>query len=133
VVPVDPNDKETWADKEHRLAQVSETTVVHKDVVEVRDNQWWRVFARGYVTQWAEMHPQRTDAFFYAHSIRDVKDMAPLLQRFRATSGRKAYLVVSGGEVCPCEEAADILGWSRTSCTERRFKLFDLEVGFMIF
>ncbi len=47
VVLVDLNDKETWGEREHRLAQVAETTVIHKDVVEVRDNQWWRTFTRG--------------------------------------------------------------------------------------
>ncbi|KAG0580596.1 hypothetical protein KC19_4G185500 [Ceratodon purpureus] len=129
VVPVDPRDQETWADRDHRLAQVSETTVIHKDIVEVRDNQWWRTFARGYVTQWAEMNPQNTDAIFYAHSISDLKAMAPLLLKFRATPGRTAYLVVSGGKFCPCEEAADVLGWSHTVCSERRLNLFDLEVG----
>lgn len=35
VVPIDPSDVETWGDKEHRLAQVAETTVIHKDIVEV--------------------------------------------------------------------------------------------------
>ena len=35
MVPVDPRDQETWADRDHRLAQVSETTVIHKDIVEV--------------------------------------------------------------------------------------------------
>lgn len=81
------------------------------------------------MTQWAEMTPQRTDAFFYAHSINDVKDMVPLLEKFRSTPGRKAYLLISGGQFCPCADAADILGWSPASCSERRFKLFDLEVG----
>lgn len=36
VVPVDPKDMQTWADKDHRLAQVSETTVIHPHVVEVQ-------------------------------------------------------------------------------------------------
>lgn len=35
VVPVDPRNKETWGDSEHRLAYVSETTVIHKDIVQV--------------------------------------------------------------------------------------------------
>ena len=30
-----PIDKETWADRDYRLAQVSKTTVIHKGVVEV--------------------------------------------------------------------------------------------------
>lgn len=38
VIPVDPNDKETWGDRDHRLAQVAETTVIHKKTVEVREN-----------------------------------------------------------------------------------------------
>lgn len=157
MVPIDPNDKETWGDKEHRLAQVSETTVIHKHIVEVkflgdlfqsfrflcgivrflnlfgdlqvRDNQWWRSFSRGYITQWAEMNPQRSDAFFYAHSISDVQTMAPMLLKFRGTPGRKAYLVISGGQFCSCEEAAEVLGWSLATCKDRRFRLFDLEVN----
>lgn len=32
---MDPEDKETWGDSEHRLAQISETTVIHKNIVEV--------------------------------------------------------------------------------------------------
>lgn len=75
------------------------------------------------------MNPQNTDAIFYAHSISDLKAMAPLLLKFRATPGRTAYLVVSGGKFCPCEEAADVLGWSHTVCSERRLNLFDLEVS----
>lgn len=75
------------------------------------------------------MNPQRIDAFFYAHRISDVQAMAPLLEKFRATPGRKAYLVISGGEFCPCEEAAQALGWSPASCKDRRFKVFDLEVS----
>ena len=128
IIPVDPNDQESWGDKEHRLAQVAETTVIHKDVVEIRDDQWWRVFSRGYITQWAEMNPQRCDAFFYAHRISDVKAMAPLLQKFRSTPGKKVYLVISGGHYCSCEETALVLGWSPALCKERRFRIFDLEV-----
>jgi hypothetical protein len=129
VVPVDPNDKATWGDKEHRLAQVAETTVIHKDVVDVRDNQWWRTFSRGYITQWAEMNPQRCDAFFYAHRISDVKTMAPLMMKFRSVPGRKVYLVISGGQYCSCEDAVEIFGWAAAECKARRFKVFDLEVG----
>ena len=43
VLPVDPKDKETWADSEHRLAYVNETTVIFKGVVEKRDKQWWQL------------------------------------------------------------------------------------------
>ena len=57
VLPVDPKDKETWADSEHRLAYVNETTVIFKGVVEKRDKQWWQYMSRGYVTQWARMNP----------------------------------------------------------------------------
>ncbi|KAJ7002319.1 glycosyltransferase family protein [Populus alba x Populus x berolinensis] len=64
VLPVDPNDKETWGDSEHRLAYVSETT-------------------------WAAMHPQKIDALFYAHSVDEVKALAPLLEKFRSTAGKK--------------------------------------------
>lgn len=95
---------------------------------QVRDNQWWRTFSRGYITQWAEMNPQQSDAIFYAHTLEEVKILAPLLFKFRHTPGKKAYMVVSGGEHCPCGEAADVLGWARTTCLERRFRLFDLEV-----
>jgi len=129
VLPVDPNDKETWGDSEHRLAYVSETTVIFKDVVQVRDDQWWRALSTGYITQWAAMYPQKIDALFYAHSLQEVKALAPLLEKFRATVGKKAYIAVSGGSHCPCEEAAVALRWPRTVCRERRFKIFDLEVG----
>lgn len=36
IVPLDPENNETWGDSEHRLAQIAETTVIHKNVVEVR-------------------------------------------------------------------------------------------------
>jgi hypothetical protein len=129
VVPVDPKDTDTWGDKEHRLAYVSETTVIHSHVVQVRDEQWWRTFSRGYVTQWAAMFPQQSDALFYAHSLREVKELAPLILKFRSTPGKKAFVVVPGGSHCPCEEAAATLGWSPHNCKARRFKIFDLEVG----
>jgi hypothetical protein len=129
VLPVDPNDKETWGDSEHRLAYVSETTVIFKDIVQVRDEQWWRALTSGYVTQWAAMHPQKVDALFYAHSLGEVRALAPLLERFRTTPGRKAYLVVSGGGHCPCEEAATVLKWPKVVCRDRRFKIFDLGIG----
>ncbi|KAH7691156.1 Nucleotide-diphospho-sugar transferases protein [Dioscorea alata] len=129
VLPVDPNDKETWGDSEHRLAYVSETTVIFKDIVQVRDDQWWRALSTGYITQWAAMYPQKIDALFYAHSISEVKALAPLLEKFRTTVGKKAYIVVSGGGFCPCEEAAAALKWPKTVCKERRFKIFDLEIG----
>ncbi|KAJ4785276.1 Glycosyltransferase family protein 2 [Rhynchospora pubera] len=129
VLPVDPNDKETWGDSEHRLAYVSETTVIFKDIVQVRDDQWWKSLTTGYITQWAAMYPQKIDALFYAHSLSEVKALAPLLEKFRTTPGRKAYIVVSGGHYCPCEQAAIALKWPRIVCKERRFKIFDLEIG----
>jgi hypothetical protein len=129
VLPVDAGDKETWGDSEHRLAYVSETTVIFKDIVQVRDEQWWRALTSGYVTQWAAMHPQKADALFYAHSLSEVRALAPLLEKFRTTPGRKAYLVVSGGRHCPCEEAAAVLKWPKTVCRDRRFKVFDLGLG----
>ncbi|XP_020992891.1 uncharacterized protein LOC107476971 isoform X1 [Arachis duranensis] len=128
VVPVDPNDKETWGDSEHRLAYVSETTVIFKDIVQVRDDQWWKALSTGYVTQWAAMHPQNIDALFYAHTLDHVKALQPLLDKFRSTMGKKAYIVVSGGKFCPCEEAARALKWPLLVCKERRFKIFDLGI-----
>ncbi|OVA18063.1 Glycosyl transferase [Macleaya cordata] len=129
VLPVDPKDKETWGDSEHRLAYVSETTVIFKDIVQVRDDQWWRALSTGYVTQWAAMHPQKIDALFYAHSLEEVKALAPLIEKFRSTVGKKAYIVVSGGKFCPCEEAATSLNWPKSVCRERRFKIFYLGIG----
>ncbi|KAB2081094.1 hypothetical protein ES319_A05G108700v1 [Gossypium barbadense] len=129
VLPVDPTDKETWGDSEHRLAYVSETTVIFKDIVQVRDDQWWRALSAGYVTQWAAMYPQKIDALFYAHSIDEVKALAPLLEKFRSSVGKKAYIVVSGGNFCPCEDAAAALNWAKSVCKERRFKIFDLQIG----
>jgi hypothetical protein len=69
------------------------------------------------------------DALFYAHSLGEVRALAPLMEKFRTTPGRKAYLVVSGGGHCPCEEAAAVLKWPKVVCKERRFKVFDLAVG----
>ncbi|GJM87285.1 hypothetical protein PR202_ga03225 [Eleusine coracana subsp. coracana] len=129
VLPVDPADKETWGDSEHRLAYVAETTVIFKDIVQVRDDQWWRALTSGYVTQWAAMYPQKVDALFYAHTLAEVRALAPLLEKFRTTPARKAYLVVSGGGHCPCEEAATVLKWPKVVCKERRFKIFDLGLG----
>ncbi|OVA10119.1 hypothetical protein BVC80_1591g24 [Macleaya cordata] len=129
VLPVDPNDKETWGDSEHRLAYVSETTVIFKDIVQVRDDQWWKALSTGYMTQWAAMYPQKIDALFYAHSLDEVKALSPLLEKFRTTVGKKAYIAVSGGNFCPCEEAAVALKWPKSVCKERRFKIFDLGVG----
>ncbi|XP_020112573.1 uncharacterized protein LOC109727091 [Ananas comosus] len=129
VLPADPNDKETWGDSEHRLAYVSETTVIFKDIVQVRDDQWWKALTTGYITQWAAMYPQKIDALFYAHSLDHVRALAPLLEKFRTTAGKKAYIVVSGGSFCPCEEAAAVLKWPKNVCKERRFKIFDLEIG----
>ena len=129
VLPVDPRDKETWGDSEHRLAYVSETTVIFKDIVRVRDDQWWKALSTGYMTQWAAMYPQKIDAMFYAHSIQEVKTLAPLLEKFRSTFGKKAYIAVSGGNFCPCEDAATALGWPKAVCKERRFKIFDLGIG----
>lgn len=129
VLPADPQDKETWGDSEHRLAYVSETTVIFKDIVQVRDAQWWRALSAGYITQWAAMYPQKIDALFYAHSVDDVKSLSPLLEKFRSTVGKKAYIAVSGGTFCPCEDAAAALQWPQSVCRERRFKIFDLGVG----
>lgn len=128
VLPVDPKDKETWGDSEHRLAYVSETTVIFKDIVEVRDDQWWRALSSGYVTQWAAMYPQRSDALFYAHSVEEAKALAPLFIKFRSTIGKKAYIAISGGKFCACEDAASALSWSKAVCKERRFKIFDLGI-----
>lgn len=129
MLPVDPNDKETWGDSEHRLAYVSETTVIFKDIVQVRDDQWWKALSTGYVTQWAAMYPQKIDALFYAHSVEEVKALAPLLEKFRSTVGKKAYIVVSGGKFCTCEDASVALKWPKSVCRERRFKIFDLGLG----
>ncbi|MBA0737357.1 hypothetical protein Gogos_010826 [Gossypium gossypioides] len=129
VLPVDPTDKETWGDSEHRLAYVSETTVIFKDIVQVRDDQWWRALSAGYVTQWAAMYPQKIDALLYAHSLDEVKALAPLLEKFRTAVGKKAYIVVPGGSFCPCDAAAAALNWPKLVCRERRFKIFDLQIG----
>ncbi|GAB2285114.1 hypothetical protein Dimus_019568 [Dionaea muscipula] len=129
VVPVDPSNKETWGDSEHRLAYVSETTVIFKDIVQVRDDQWWATLTSGYITQWAAMNPQKIDAFFYAHSLDEVAALAPLLEKFRSTIGKKAYIIVSGGRYCPCEDAAAALKWPMSVCKERRFKIFDIGIG----
>ncbi|KAK6138103.1 hypothetical protein DH2020_028143 [Rehmannia glutinosa] len=129
VLPVDPNDKETWGDSEHRLAYVSETTVIFKDIVQVRDDQWWKALSTGYITQWAAMYPQKIDALFYAHSVEEIKALSPLIEKFRTTTGKKAYVVVSGGTFCPCEEAVMALKWPKSVCKERRFKIFDLGIG----
>lgn len=129
MLPVDPKDKETWGDSEHRLAYVSETTVIFKDIVQVRDDQWWKALSTGYVTQWAAIYPQKIDALFYAHSVAEVKALAPLLEKFRTTLGKKAYIVISGGKFCPCEDAAAALNWPKVVCKERRFKIFDLGIG----
>ncbi|KAJ8543943.1 hypothetical protein K7X08_025561 [Anisodus acutangulus] len=129
VLPVDPKDKEAWGDSEHRLAYVSETTVIFKDTVQVRDDQWWKALSTGYITQWAAMNPQKIDVLFYAHSVDEVKALAPLLEKFRSTVGKKAYIVVSGGNFCPCEDAASALNWPKVVCKERRFKIMDLGVG----
>ncbi|KAK5846904.1 uncharacterized protein LOC108482172 [Gossypium arboreum] len=129
VLPVDPTDKETWGDSEHRLAYVSETTVIFKDIVQVRDDQWWRALTTGYVTQWAAMYAQKIDALFYAHSVDEVKVLTPLLEKFRSTVGKKAYIVVSGDGFCSCEDAAAALNWPKQVCKERRFKIFDLQIG----
>ncbi|MFQ6659821.1 hypothetical protein Gotur_028568 [Gossypium turneri] len=129
VLPVDPTDKETWGDSEHRLAYVSETTVIFKDIVQVRDDQWWRALTTGYVTQWAAMYSQKIDALFYAHSVDEVKALTPLLEKFRSTVGKKAYIVVSGDGFCSCEDAATALNWPKQVCKERRFKIFDLQIG----
>lgn len=75
------------------------------------------------------MHPQKIDALFYAHSVDEVKALAPLLEKFRSTVGKKAYIAVSGGNFCPCEDAATALKWPKLVCKERRFKIFDLAVG----
>ncbi|XP_047308669.1 uncharacterized protein LOC124912149 [Impatiens glandulifera] len=129
VLPIDQNDKETWGDSEHRLAYVSETTVIFKDIIQVRDEQWWTALTTGYITQWAAMNPQKIDAFFYAHTIDEAKALAPLIEKFKMTAGRKAYIAVSGGNYCPCEEAASALSWPKAVCKERRFKIFDLGIG----
>ncbi|XP_049412269.1 uncharacterized protein LOC125875212 [Solanum stenotomum] len=129
VLPVDTKDKDTWGDSEHRLAYVSETTVIFKDVVQVRDDQWWRALSTGYVTQWAAMYPQKIDVLFYAHSVDEVKALEPLLLKFSSTVGKKAYIVVSGGNFCPCKDAAAALKWPKTVCKEKRFKIMDLGVG----
>lgn len=75
------------------------------------------------------MYPQKIDALFYAHSVQEVKALAPLLEKFRSTVGKKAYIVVSGGNFCNCEVAASALNWPKVVCNERRFKIFDLGVG----
>lgn len=75
------------------------------------------------------MNPQKIDALFYAHSIAEVKALAPLLEKFRSTVGKKAYIAISGGKFCPCEDAATALKWPAVVCRERRFKIFDLAVG----
>ncbi|KAI5079730.1 hypothetical protein GOP47_0005209 [Adiantum capillus-veneris] len=129
IMPINPSDKDSWGDSEHRLAQIAETTVIFKNVVESRDEQWWRAFSKGYITQWAAMHPQECDVLMYAHSVAEATAWAPLIARYYSTPGKKAFLVVSGGMYCPCEEAVKKVGWPVRACKERRFRVFDLEVG----
>lgn len=74
------------------------------------------------------MYPQRSDALFYAHSVEEAKALAPLLKKFRSTIGKKAYIAISGGNFCACEDAASALSWPKAVCKERRFKIFDLGI-----
>ncbi|XXG44670.1 hypothetical protein AAC387_Pa01g4409 [Persea americana] len=104
VLPVDPNDKETWGNSEHRLAYVSETTVIFKDIVQVRDDQWRR-------------------------ALSTVKALAPLLERFCSTVSKKAYIAVSGGNFCPCEGAAAALNWPKLVCKESGEQLKPFDAG----
>ncbi|EEC68970.1 hypothetical protein OsI_37714 [Oryza sativa Indica Group] len=89
--------------------------MIFKDIVQMRDEQWWRALTSGYVTQWAAMHQQKVDALFYAHSLSEVHALALLLERFCTTPGCKAYLVVSGSGHYPCKEAAAVLKWPKVA------------------
>jgi hypothetical protein len=75
------------------------------------------------------MNPQKSDAIFFADTLAEVRALAPLILKFRSTPGKKAFVAVTGGVQCPCEEAASVLGWSPAACHERRFKIFNLEIG----
>lgn len=97
--------------------------------MQVRDDQWWRTLSRGYVTQWAAMHPQKSDVVFFADTLDEVRALAPLINKFRTTPGKKAFVAVTGAPHCSCEDAASILGWPPAACHERRFKMFNLEIG----
>ncbi|KAL3530556.1 hypothetical protein ACH5RR_009878 [Cinchona calisaya] len=44
-------------------------------------------------------------------------------------SRKKAYITVSGGKFCPCEDVAAVLGSPKSVCKERRFKIFDQGIG----
>jgi len=85
--------------------------------------------SRGYVTQWAAMHPQKSDVFFLTNTLDEVRALAPLILKFRNTPGKKAFLAVTGSPQCSCEDAAAVLGWAPAACHERRFKIFDLAIG----
>ena len=129
VLPVDPSDNTTWGDGDHRLAYIAEATAIHKDVIRVRDDQWWRTVKRGYVTQWAVMEPQQTTAIFYAHSMDNVEALSPLLRKFQSTEGKTALLVLSGDKDCFCEAAALRVGLETSVCSERRFSILDLGIS----
>ncbi|ONK63935.1 uncharacterized protein A4U43_C07F20430 [Asparagus officinalis] len=75
------------------------------------------------------MYPQKIDALLYAHTLSEVRALAPLLMKFRSIAHRKAYIVVSGDKFCACEDAAVVLNWPKSVCKERLFKIFDLGIG----
>lgn len=129
VLPVDPLDNSTWGDGDHRLAYIAEATAIHKEVIRMRDEQWWRTVKRGYVTQWAVMEPQQTTAIFYAHSMDNVEALSPLFRRFESAEGKTALLAVSGDNDCTCEAAAARLGLKSSVCNERRFRILDLGIS----
>lgn len=129
VLPVDAADKATWGDNDHRLAYVAATTATSTEMVRARDEQWWRALTSGYVTQWAAMSPLKVDSLLYAHTLDEVRALAPLLHKFRATPGKRSYLVVSGSGNCSCVEAAMVLNWPKAVCKQRRFSIFDLGVN----
>ena len=84
---------------------MSKTTVIFKDNVQVWDDQWWKALSIGHVTQCVAMNPPKIDVLFYAHSVNEVKALAPFLEKFRSTVGKKAYIAISGGNFCPYEDA----------------------------
>ncbi|EPS59402.1 hypothetical protein M569_15406, partial [Genlisea aurea] len=129
VLPVDQNDKDTWGDSDHRLAYISETTSIFKDIVSLRDRQWWRALTSGYVTQWAKMNPQKIDVLFYAHSLQHVRTLKPLFEKFDTSKGKIAHMVISGGRFCPCEDVAKVMYWNVSVCLDRRFKVLDLRIS----
>lgn len=137
VMPVEPDDKDTWADTAHRLAWLEATTTgpgaakKSGSNTPARDRAWWLGLSGGGSTRGLREGAQLQQPLLLVTSEADASALRPLYEGLlRRAEGRLAHrpLVVLAAPAHMCEALVAAIGAPAQACSEEERSLFALNL-----